>query len=195
MYEVFYLRGTTRCGAPFLCGGLSRAGSGAACRASLAWPEQLDFSDERFQADPASVDQAAAAAAANGCSREVLALGLTVRRPGLAWRTGGVLGSPHAAARAAASRLEEIGPDLWLYAVPGGPGLVCAGAAQDVAAVLAGLGAGRCPADAAGMRALYASLAARRRLETFLGLSDGSGPAAAGVLFGQAGNGGFFEIL
>jgi hypothetical protein len=190
------LRGRTRCGVAFLCGGLCPAGRSADCRNSLAELENLDFSAENLLADPAALDRVAAEAARRCCGREVPALGLSLLAPGLPWRTGGVLGSPRRAARSAENLLEDLGAGLWLYAAPGGPGLVCAGGREETLELMAELEAGLFTAahSLAGMRALYAYLL-ERGPDSFLGLSDGSGPGAEGVLFGRAGSQRFFATL
>jgi hypothetical protein len=159
--------------------------------------KDLDFSDEIFLTDPAALDSAAAEAARRCCGRKALALGISLLAPGRPWRTGGVLGSPRRAALSAEGLLEEIGPGLWLYAAPGGPGLVCAGGREETLKLTAELEAGPFAAAAgslAGMRALYACLLAKGP-GAFLGLSDGSGPGAAGALFARAGRERFFEAL
>ena len=190
MYEAFFLRGKTRCGAAFLCGSLCSPGSGDLCRKYLEKLEKLDFSAKAFHSDPAAVDRLQAAAVQQCCGREVLAAGATLRIPGLAWRTGGVLGSPAMAVRPAGSLPEDIGHGLWLYASPGGPGLVCRRKEREISWLIAACGLSL----SGGMRRLYGKLL-EKGLRTFLGISDGSGPGAEGVIFGAAGKRHFFENL
>jgi hypothetical protein len=195
MYEVFFSHGTARCGAAFLCGGLCRPGRAETCRKSLFGLAELDFSDEVFLTDQAALDRAVAEAVQTRCDRGLLAVGVTLRIPGLSWRTGGVLGSPWMPACSAQSLLEDIGHGLWLYAAPGGPGLVCGGEEQEIANLVSEPGSLFPVAyKRAGMRGLYARLL-EAGPENFLCLSDGSGPGAEGALCGRAGNHRFFEVL
>jgi hypothetical protein len=192
----FFSHGTTRCGAAFLCGGLCFPGSAETCRKSLAGLAELDFSDEVFLTDQAAADSVVAGAVKACWSRGLLAVGVTVRIPGLSWRTGGVLGSPLMAVCPAESLLEDIGHGLWLYTAPGGPGLVGDGEKKGIAGLVSDPGAGlfHVAYNRAGMRGLYACLL-EAGPKNFLCLSDGSGPGAEGVLCGRAENRCFFQSL
>lgn len=72
-------------------------------------------------------------------SEGVPAVGASVYLPALSRRalpTGGVLGSPLAEEESSQSELEEIGPSLWLYTQPGGPGWIAAGTRENAESVL-----------------------------------------------------------
>ena len=110
------------------------------------------------------------------CDNYVLAVGISAALPNIPYATGGAIGSPHMKIASADACVRSIGNGLCMRAFPGGPGCVAAVHQKALEYWDYGL---HPPEVRAG------ALARHLRdygADAFIVVSDGSGPAAKGVL-------------
>ena len=180
-YGIFLSRQTTACGTEFLAGGLCKPGFEQASQEDLAVLFALHIGEIT---DAVEADSIFAAAVKAACKPYTWAVGVSAHLPGISVRTGGILGSPHQEIASAQQLVENIGNGLWLYAKPGGPGMIAAyGAnAQQVFAAIPYTGfthSEQAENAANWMR--------QNKVETFMAVTDGSGPDATGIVLVETG--------
>ena len=174
----FTLHLSTCCGTPLLAGGLCIAGYEEQSRRDL-----LRLSEIKFQQDDNiyDIDFKLAKAVRESCGTHVWAVGVSAALPGVAHRTGGIIGSPRMNTASATATVEHIGHGLYMRTFPGGPGCVALCSKENF---LESWEAGAyTQAERADALANYLS---RHDVKTFFVVADGTGPQANGIFILEA---------
>ena len=184
-FDIFGARYVTDRNHKLAVVGLCRSVDLSACERKLPALRQLGFDS----VDATEIDLTLANALCTLFNGSALAVGATVYIPEIAnrvYRTGGVLGRPSEENEDAACELDELGKDLWMYTLSGGPGWIgCL--AQEQAVKLASETVNEAVVYPAKVNEVYRKLM-QLSPELYLFVSDGTGYDSFGLCAAKCGS-------